>query len=72
MDARELAQKFAAKVASAALEQDRQATVAADNTQKRQEDVEHCKNAMENNVIPFLKELQHHMGRQAVLLRHAD
>ena len=62
MDAKELAQKFTAKVASAALEKDRQATVAADNTHKRTDDVEHCRNAMENHVVPFFKELQHHLG----------
>jgi hypothetical protein len=61
MNAQELAQKFSAKVAAAASERDRQVTVAADNRQKRSDDVEHCKRAMEQHVIPFLRELKYHL-----------
>jgi hypothetical protein len=60
MNAQELAQKFTAKVAAAAAERDHQVTVAADNRQKRSDDVEHCKRAMEQHVIPFFNELKHH------------
>ncbi len=58
MQARELADKFKAKIASATAEKDRQVHEAADNVHLRMADVEHCKTAMEQNVIPFLKELQ--------------
>jgi len=51
MNAQELAQKFTAKVAAAAAERDHQVTVAADNKQKRSDDVEHCKRAMELLLI---------------------
>jgi hypothetical protein len=61
MNAQELAQKFIAKVAAAASERDYQVTVAADNRRKRSDDVEHCKRAMEEHVIPFLTELKHHL-----------
>lgn len=61
MNAQELAQKFTAKVAAAASERGHQATVAADNTQKRAADIEHCKRAMEQHVIPFLTELKYHL-----------
>jgi hypothetical protein len=62
MNAQELAQKFTAKVAAAASERDHQVTVAADNRQKRSDDVEHCKRAMEQHVIPFLNELKYHLS----------
>jgi hypothetical protein len=61
MNAQELAQKFIAKVAAAASERDRHLAVAADNRQKRSDDVEHCERAMEQHVIPFLTELKYHM-----------
>ena len=61
MNAQELAEKFAAKVAGAARQHDHQATVAADSRQKRSDDVEHCKRAMEQHVVPFLNELKHHL-----------
>jgi hypothetical protein len=61
MDAKELADKFAAKVASAAVERDKQKTLAADNKTKRSDDAEHCKRAMAENVIPFLSELKAHL-----------
>jgi hypothetical protein len=62
MDPKELADKFAAKVASAAVERDKQNTVAADNKTKRSDDAEHCKRAMAENVLPFLSELKSHLA----------
>jgi hypothetical protein len=64
MNAQELAEKFTAKVAAAVVEKDRQTGIAADNTEKRTDDVEHCKRAMEQHVIPFLLELKHHLGEE--------
>ena len=64
MNAQELAEKFTAKIAVAAVEKDRQTGIAADNAGKRTADIEHCKKAMEQNVIPFLEELKHHLGEQ--------
>ena len=62
MNAEQLANKFRAKVAAAVVEKDRQAGIAVENTEKRTADIEHCKRAMEREVIPFLKELQQHLG----------
>ena len=62
MNAQELADKFTAKIAVAAVEKDRQTGIAADNAGKRTADIEHCKKALEQNVIPFLEELKHHLG----------
>jgi hypothetical protein len=62
MNAKELAEKFKAKVGAAVVEKDRQIEIAGDNVQKRGDDMEHCKRAMEENVIPFLAELKHHLG----------
>ena len=64
MDAKELAEKFLARVAAAAEEKDRQIAVAADNVQKRTDDVEHCKRAMDAHVLPFLRELQQYLGEE--------
>ena len=64
MNAQELAEKFTAKIAVAAVEKDRQTGIAADNAGKRTADIEHCKKALEQNVIPFLEELKHHLGEQ--------
>ncbi len=64
MDARELAEKFSAKVAAAATELRHQETVATDSAQIRSDDVVHIKRAMEQDVIPFLKEVQQHFGAQ--------
>ena len=61
MDPKELADKFAAKVASAAVEREKQKTVAADHKTKRSDDAEHCKRAMAENVLPFLSELKSHL-----------
>lgn len=66
MNAQELAQKFTAKVSAAAAERDRQVTVADDNRQKRSDDIEHCKRAMEQHVIPFLNELKHHLPKDQI------
>jgi hypothetical protein len=64
MDAHQLAEKFRAKVAAAATEKDHQVDVASENAQKRSDDVEHCKNALEHHVIPLLSELQHELGEK--------
>jgi hypothetical protein len=62
MNAKELAGKFNAKTAAAAVERVRQSGLAAEQIQKRSEDIEHCKRAMESNVLPFLAELKGHLG----------
>ena len=62
MTAEELAHKFKLKVAAAIVEKDRQEMIAHDNEQKRTADMEHCHNAMEKDVIPFLEEVKHHFG----------
>jgi hypothetical protein len=62
MDARELADKFSAKVAAAAKERKRQATVASGSAKSRLDDMVHSKRAMEQQVIPFLKELEYCFG----------
>ncbi len=62
MNAEELADKFRVKIAAAAVETTRQTGIAAENVDKRAADVEHCKRAMEREVIPFLAELKHHLG----------
>ena len=62
MNARELADKFNAKAGAAVVERERQTGLATDNIQKRSDDIEHCKRAMERNVIPFFVELQQHLG----------
>ena len=62
MNAKELADKFNAKTNAAVVERERQSGLADENAQKRGEDIEHCKRAMENNVLPFLAELKHHLG----------
>ena len=62
MNAEELANKFKQKLSAAAAEKDKQTTIAAENTEKRTADVEHCKRALEREVIPFLEELKRHLG----------
>ena len=62
MNAKELADKFNAKVGAAHIERDRQSDLAEEFVQKRADDMEHCKRAMEDNVLPFLAELKHHLG----------
>lgn len=61
MNAKELADKFIAKVAAAVVEKDRQAVVAEDNKAKRSDDADHCKRAMTNHVMPFLSELKSYL-----------
>jgi hypothetical protein len=62
MNAKELADKFNAKIDAAVIERRRQSGLAAEYVQKRGDDIEHCKNAMESNVLPFLEELKQHLG----------
>jgi hypothetical protein len=62
MNAQELAQKFSAKVAAAASERQHQQTVATDHAKSRLDDVVHIKRAMEQQVMPFLAELEYHFG----------
>ena len=62
MNAQELAQKFSAKVAAAASERQHQQTVATDRAKSRLDDVVHIKRAMEQQVMPFLAELEYHFG----------
>jgi hypothetical protein len=66
MDGKELAAKFAAKVAAAVkiaaavAEEDKQKTATVDDNAKRLKDAEDCKRAMTEVVIPFLSELKDH------------
>jgi hypothetical protein len=62
MNAKELADKFNAKIGAAVLEREHQSDLATENMQKRGADIEHCKRAMESNVLPFLTELKQHLG----------
>src|ERR1700761_195563 len=64
MNAQELAAKFNAKTAMAVAERDRQTEIAADNTEERTADVEHCKVAIERHVLPFVAELKEQFGDQ--------
>ena len=61
MDAKELADKFKGKIHAAAVERERQTGLAAEHIEKRADDIEHCKRALENNVLPFLAELKEHL-----------
>jgi hypothetical protein len=62
MNAKELADKFNAKTHAAVVEKELQSGLAAEYVQKRGEDIEHCKRAMESNVLPFLAELKQYLG----------
>jgi hypothetical protein len=62
MNAKELADKFKAKIGAAVMERERQSGLAAEHIQKRIADIEHCKRAIESNVLPFLEELKQHLG----------
>lgn len=64
MNAQELAEKFKAKVTAAVVEKDKQMIIAADHADVRTDDIEHCKRAMQDNVLPFLSDLQHHFPNQ--------
>jgi len=57
MNADDLAHKFQARVAAAAREKGRQAELGATRADERRADIEHCKNALEREVLPFLLEL---------------
>ena len=72
MDAKELADKFAARVTAATAERDRQKTVAADNIATRSQDADHCKRAMTELVIPFLSELKSYLPDQVLLSPQVD
>ena len=54
--------KFRHKIAAAVAEKKRQTGISGENADKRAADVEHCKSALEREVIPFLSELKHHLG----------
>jgi hypothetical protein len=60
MDGRELAAKFAAKVAAAASEKDKQTKVAFDGQATRLTDAAECKRAMTDVVVPFLSDVKSH------------
>ena len=62
MSAEELANRFRDRIAAAVAEKKKQTGIAAENADKRAADIEHCKNALEREVIPFLSELKHHLG----------
>ena len=61
MNAEELANRFR-KISAAVIKKDKQTVIAAENKEMRTADIEHCKQAMEHEVIPFLEELKHHLG----------
>ena len=61
MNAKELADKFKTKIHAAAVERERQSGLAIEHNQERGQDIEHCKHAMESNVLPFLTELKEHL-----------
>jgi hypothetical protein len=64
MTAEQVAEKFRQKTSAADVEKEKQTIIAAENKDKRTADIEHCKQAMEREVIPFLEELKHHLGEQ--------
>lgn len=71
MNAEELANKFKSKMADAITEKNKQVGIATSNAAKGSADVEHCKNAMEREVIPFQRAQTSHGGR-AVFIRAAN
>jgi hypothetical protein len=46
------------------VEKARQTAIAGEERSKRSDDTEHCKRAMQDNVLPFLTELKHHFGEE--------
>jgi hypothetical protein len=62
MTASELADKFNATTGAAVVEREHQTVLAAEHVQRREADIEHCKRALEANVLPFLSELKQHLG----------
>jgi hypothetical protein len=61
MDAKQLADKFTAKIAAATAEHARQSAELNENAETHHADADHCKRALAENVIPFLTELQTHL-----------
>jgi hypothetical protein len=53
MDAKQLADKFRAKVEAAVVERDRQRVVASDSKEKRARDIDHCKRRWSNMSFRF-------------------
>jgi hypothetical protein len=53
MGARELAEHFNKRIAAAIIEKDKQLSLAEEHSEKRSDDVEHCKRQLETLVIPF-------------------
>jgi hypothetical protein len=72
MDAKQLADRFAQKIAEAVTERGKQTVLASENEVKRTDDVEHCHRALEQNVLPFFAELKHHMGEQFSYAQQID
>jgi hypothetical protein len=64
MNAEDLANKFKAKLEAAHTAMEKQTELANEHAAKRTADMEHCRNAMEREVIPFLTELKHQLGEQ--------
>src|ERR1700712_1890160 len=64
MNAEELANKFKQKISAAVVEKDRQNVIANENQQKRTADIEHCRRAMDSEVIPFLEAMKHYLGEE--------
>jgi hypothetical protein len=62
MTASELADKFNATTGAAVVEREHQTVLAAEHVRRRDADIEHCKRALEANVLPFLSELKQHLG----------
>ena len=58
MEAKELAAKFAARVAAAATEKDKRTKVAKEDRATDLTDAAECKRAMTEVVIPFLAEIK--------------
>jgi hypothetical protein len=61
MNAKELADKLNAKIGAAFVERERQDGLNTEQHDKRAADIEFCKLAMANNVLPFLAELKQHL-----------
>lgn len=72
MNAQELADKFKAKIGAADMERQHQSDLAIEHNQKRGADIEYCKRAMESHVLPFLTELQQHLGDQFTFAQQID
>jgi hypothetical protein len=62
MNAEQLANKFKQKTSAAVAEKDRQDVISGQDRETRTADADHCRNAMERELIPFLEELKHHFG----------